>query len=87
MIAIHGEIKAVESSAADAKNNVLKNAPHTAQVVTADKWERAYTREQAAYPAKWLREYKFWPPVSRIDNVFGDRNPVCTCVGMDAFED
>jgi len=85
MISIHAEIQAIESGAADGKNNLLKNAPHTAEVVAADKWERAYSREQAAYPAKSLRDHKFWPPVSRIDNVFGDRNPVCTCIGMDAF--
>ena len=85
MIAIHAEIVAIESGAADPKNNLLKNAPHTAEVVAADKWDRPYAREQAAYPAKSLRDHKFWPPVSRIDNVFGDRNPVCTCVGMDAF--
>ena len=85
MIAIHGEITAIESGAADAKNNLLKNAPHTVEVVTADKWDRPYSREQAAWPAKSLRLQKFWPPVSRIDNVFGDRNPVCTCIGMDAF--
>jgi glycine cleavage system P protein (glycine dehydrogenase) len=85
MISIHGEIQAIESGAADATNNVLKNAPHTAEIVSSDKWDRPYTREQAAYPAKSLREHKFWPPVSRIDNVFGDRHPVCTCIGMDAF--
>jgi len=85
MIAIHGEITAIESGATDAKNNLLKNAPHTAEVVTADKWDRPYTREQAAWPAKSLRAQKFWPPVNRIDNVFGDRSPVCTCIGMDAF--
>ena len=85
MISIHAEIQAIESGAADAKNNLLKNAPHTAEIVTADKWERPYAREAAAFPAKSLRDHKFWPPVSRIDNVFGDRNPVCTCVGMDAF--
>jgi glycine dehydrogenase len=85
MIAIHAEISAIETGAADAKNNLLKNAPHTAEVITADEWGRPYTREQAAWAAKSLREYKFWPPVSRIDNVFGDRNPVCTCIGMEAY--
>jgi glycine dehydrogenase len=85
MISIHAEIHAVESGVVDARNNVLKNAPHTVEVVSATKWDQPYTREQAAYPARSLREHKFWPPVSRIDNVFGDRNPVCTCVGMDAF--
>ena len=84
MIAIHGEIQAIESGHADPHNNLLKNAPHTAELLTADKWEHPYSREQAAYPTRWLREHKFWPPVSRIDNVYGDRNPVCSCVGMEA---
>ena len=85
MIAIHGEITAVESGAVDSKNNLLKNAPHTADVLLATAWDRPYTREQAAYPAKWLHEHKFWPAVARIDNVFGDRNPMCSCSGMDAY--
>jgi glycine dehydrogenase len=85
MIAIHAEMSAVESGAADKTNNLLKNAPHTAEVVTADKWERPYSRHTAAYPANSLRDSKFWPPVSRIDNVFGDRNVVCSCVGMEAY--
>ena len=84
MIAIHAEIQAVESGQIDKLNNPLKQAPHTAQAVTADKWDRPYTREQAAYPAPWLREHKFWPSVGRIDNVFGDRNPICSCAGMEA---
>ena len=70
---------------ADKVNNVLKNAPHTAAVVTADRWDRPYTRQQAAWPARWLHEHKFWPPVSRIDNVFGDRNPMCSCPPMDSY--
>jgi glycine dehydrogenase len=69
----------------DKANNVLKNAPHTAEVVTSDKWERPYSRHAAAYPVKSLRDWKFWPPVSRIDNVYGDRNVVCSCVGMEAY--
>jgi glycine dehydrogenase len=85
MIAIHAEMTAVETGSADKANNVLKNAPHTAPVVTADQWEHPYSREQAAYPVKSLREWKFWPPVSRIDNVHGDRNPLCSCAGMDAY--
>ncbi len=84
MIAIHGEIKAVESGAADRQNNLLKNAPHTAQAVISDKWDRPYSREEAAFPAPWTREHKFWPAVGRIDNVYGDRNLVCSCVGMEA---
>jgi glycine dehydrogenase len=85
MISIHAEMTAVETGAADAKNNLLKNAPHTADQIASDSWNRPYTREQAAFPAKSLHEYKFWPHVSRIDNVFGDRNPVCSCVGMENY--
>jgi len=76
-------MSAVESCAADKSNNVLKNAPHTAEVLAADKWDRPYSREQAAFPVTGLRRWKFWPPVSRIDNVHGDRNPVCSCAGME----
>ena len=86
MIAIHAEMTAVETGAADKANNVLKNAPHTAEVVAGDEWTRPYTRHAAAFPVASLRESKFWPPVSRIDNVFGDRNVVCSCVGMDAYK-
>ena len=84
MIAIHGEIAAIESGALDRQNNPLKNAPHTAQVVIDDRWDRPYSREQAAFPAPWTREHKFWPSVGRVDNVYGDRNLVCSCAGMDA---
>ena len=79
MIAIHGELSAIESGAADRVDNPLKNAPHTASAVIADDWKHAYSREQAAYPAPWLREHKFWPSVARIDNVHGDRNVFCSC--------
>jgi glycine dehydrogenase len=82
LIAIHAEMKAVESGQADKQNNVLKNAPHPAEAVGADQWNRPYSRQQAAYPAPWLREHKFWPPVARIDNVYGDRNLVCSCAGL-----
>jgi glycine dehydrogenase len=85
MISIHAEIEAVSSGAADRQNNVLKNAPHTAQQVISDKWDRPYSREQAAYPAPWTRDYKFWPAVSRIDSVYGDRNLMCSCPPMEAF--
>ena len=85
LIGIHAEIQAIESAKADQKDNLLKNAPHTAEALTADKWDHPYTREQAGYPVRNLREHKFWPPVSRIDNVFGDRNPVCSCAGMEAY--
>ncbi len=86
LISIHAEIQAIESGAVDKQNNLLKGAPHTADMIASDNWSKAYSRQQAAYPAKWLHEHKFWPYVGRIDNVFGDRNPVCTCVGMDAYQ-
>jgi len=79
LIAIHGEIAAVASGQMDPANNPLKHAPHTAQVVTASQWDRPYSREQGAFPAPWVKESKFWPFVSRIDNVYGDRNLFCVC--------
>ena len=86
LISIHAEIKAVESGRVDKTNNVIKNAPHTAEAVISDKWDRPYPREQAAFPAAWLRQHKYWPPIGRIDNVYGDRNLFCTCVPMDAYK-
>jgi glycine dehydrogenase len=83
MISIRAEIEAVETGAADAEDNVLKNAPHTTDTVAANVWPHSYDREQAAFPSEWLREFKFWPAVGRIDNVWGDRNLVCSCAGMD----
>jgi len=83
MISIHAEMTAVEDGNADKQNNVLKNAPHPAAVVCSDTWDRPYSREQAAFPAPWLHEHKFWPAVSRIDNVWGDRNLFCSCVPME----
>jgi len=86
MISIHREIGLVVSGEWDALDNPLKNAPHPAVMLLADDWAHPYTREAAAYPLEWVRERKFWPPVSRIDNVYGDRHLVCTCDGMDAYE-
>jgi glycine dehydrogenase len=85
MIAIHGEIEAIESGSMDLGNNPLKNAPHTAHMVVADKWQHPYSREQAAFPASWTREHKFWPSVGRVDNVYGDRHVVCTCLPVEAY--
>ncbi len=85
MISIHAEMTAIENGSVDAKNNLLKNAPHTADQIASDTWNRPYGREQAAFPAKSLHDYKFWPHVSRVDNVFGDRNPVCSCAGMESY--
>ncbi len=85
MIAIREEVHAVEEGIVDEKDNVLKNAPHTASMVTCDEWGHSYSREQAAFPLPWVRTNKFWPPVARIDNVFGDRNLMCTCPPLEAY--
>jgi len=85
MIAIHAEIEAVETGEADADDNPLKHAPHTTDMVSANDWPHAYPREQAAFPAPWLRAHKHWPATGRIDNVWGDRNLVCSCAEMEAF--
>ncbi|MFT5694708.1 MAG: glycine dehydrogenase, partial [Myxococcota bacterium] len=78
LIEIRGEIRAIESGALDRTDNPLKNAPHTALEVTGDDWKHAYSRQLAAYPAPWSLEFKYWPPVGRVDNAWGDRNLVCT---------
>ncbi|MGH8047736.1 MAG: aminomethyl-transferring glycine dehydrogenase [Chthoniobacterales bacterium] len=83
MIAIHGELIAIEEGKMNREDNPLKRAPHTARQVSSDSWTRSYSREQAAYPAPWLKDHKFWPAVARIDNVFGDRHVFCTCPSMD----
>jgi glycine dehydrogenase len=85
MISIHGEMMAVANGEADATDNVLKNAPHTADTICADEWTHAYGREQAAFPLPYLRQHKFWPSVGRIDNVHGDRNLICTCDSVEAY--
>jgi glycine dehydrogenase len=86
MISIHAEIEAVAKGKMDRGNNMLKNAPHTARQIASDNWDRPYTREQAAFPAPWTREHKFWPAVARIDNVYGDRNLFCSCPPLEEFE-
>jgi glycine dehydrogenase len=85
MIAIRAEIEAVATGKADPIDNVLKHAPHTAEDVSADDWPHVYSREQAAYPVPALRHRKFWPPVSRIDNPYGDRNLMCACPPIEAY--
>jgi glycine dehydrogenase len=85
MIAIRDEIREIEEGRADRSDNLLKRAPHTAEALLDDGWERAYSRERAAYPLPWVRERKFWPAVGRIDNVHGDRNLVCTCASVEAY--
>jgi len=85
LIAIRKEIQAVLDGDADAKDNVLKNAPHTADAVASDAWSHPYSREQAAYPLPFVRAGKIWPPVSRIDNPYGDRNLICACPPLEDY--
>jgi glycine dehydrogenase len=86
MISIRKEIDAIANGKADRQNNLLKNAPHTVRQIASEKWDRGYSREQAAFPAPWTREHKFWPSVARIDNVYGDRNLFCSCPPIEEFE-
>ena len=86
LIEIRNEIRELENGSVDVENNILKNAPHTVAVVTANLWKYPYSREKAAYPLPFVKEAKFWPAVSRIDNAYGDRNLVCSCLPMEAFE-
>ncbi|MEE8336331.1 MAG: aminomethyl-transferring glycine dehydrogenase [Candidatus Neomarinimicrobiota bacterium] len=79
LLLIRAEISAIETGEMDKSDNLLKNAPHTAAFVTTTQWDHPYSRETAAFPAPWLKEHKYWPVVSRIDNAYGDRNLVCTC--------
>lgn len=85
LIAIREEVAAIESGKMDLHDNLLKNAPHTAESLIIGEWNHPYSREQAAYPASWSKEYKFWPSVGRIDAAFGDRNFVCSCLPMEAY--
>ncbi|MFN0250221.1 MAG: aminomethyl-transferring glycine dehydrogenase [Kofleriaceae bacterium] len=85
MIAIRAEIAAIEGGTMDKANNPLKNAPHTAAAIAAAEWNHPYSREQAVYPAPWLRVNKYWPPIARVDNAYGDRNLVCACPPIDTY--
>jgi glycine dehydrogenase len=85
MIAIRNEIRQIESGAWDKANNPLKHAPHTQAVVTADEWDRPYSRQTAAFPAPWVKDSKFWPSVGRIDSAYGDRNLVCSCPPLEDY--
>ncbi len=87
MLAIYQEAEAIAKGDLDPENNPLKNAPHTAESIICGDWSHSYSREQAAYPAPWTKEHKFWTTVGRIDNAYGDRNLVCSCVGMDAYQE
>jgi glycine dehydrogenase len=85
LIAIRGEIRRIERGDWSREDNPLKHAPHPAHVVTADEWTHGYGRHEAAYPAPWLREHKYWPPVCRVDNAYGDRNLVCICPSPEEY--
>ncbi|GGA70893.1 glycine dehydrogenase (decarboxylating) [Arenimonas soli] len=87
MIQIRDEIRAVEEGKLDRDDNPLRNAPHTATAVTASEWTHAYPRELAAFPLASLRQQKYWPPVARVDNVYGDKNVMCACIPVDAYKD
>jgi len=85
LIAIREEIREIEMGIADRHDNPLKNAPHPLARVVADKWEHAYGRERAAFPAPWTRQHKFWPAVGRVESAYGDRNLICSCPPTDAY--
>nr|WP_293130670.1 aminomethyl-transferring glycine dehydrogenase [Okeania sp. SIO3I5] len=87
MISIRQEIDEIATGKADKEDNLLKNAPHTAESLMVDEWNHGYSRQRAAYPAPWTREHKFWPSVGRVDNAFGDRNFVCSCLPIEAYSD
>ena len=86
MLAIREEIREIANGEADRANNVLKHAPHTANVVLATDWDRPYSREKAVFPLPQVRARKFWPTVSRIDSAYGDRNLICACVPVSDYE-
>jgi glycine dehydrogenase len=85
MISIREEIEEIDRGVADPKDNVLKNAPHTAETVTSDSWEHPYSRQKAAFPAPWLSGNKFWTVCGRIDDTYGDRNLFCTCIPIEEY--
>ncbi|MDB5035523.1 MAG: glycine dehydrogenase, decarboxylating [Chlorobi bacterium] len=87
MIAIRAEIQEVELGIVDRENNVLHHAPHTQEVVTADEWNRPYSRTKAAFPAPWIHERKFWPAVGRVNNAVGDRNLICSCLPIESYQE
>ena len=87
LINIHKEIASIENGTTDRTDNVLKNAPHPLKVITANDWNHAYTRQEAAYPLPYLKDHKFWPFISRVNNTYGDRNLICTCEPIEAYEE
>jgi glycine dehydrogenase len=87
MVSIRKEINEIESGAADPENNVLKNAPHTMAIATAEKWELPYSRQKAVYPLPHIADNKFWPAIGRIDSAYGDRNLICSCLPVSAYSE
>jgi glycine dehydrogenase len=87
MIAIYREITAIQEGKADKNDNALKHAPHTEQMICADEWSHAYSRSQAAFPLQYLKENKFWPSITRVNNTYGDRNLICTCEPINSYAD
>ena len=87
MLSIHTEITTVKNGSLDEKDNPLCNSPHTLEDITSEEWDHPYTREQAAYPVDSLRANKYWAPVNRVDNVYGDRNLYCACPAIDSYRD
>ncbi|OQA07432.1 MAG: Glycine dehydrogenase (decarboxylating) [Bacteroidetes bacterium ADurb.Bin397] len=85
LLSIRAEIRAIEEGKADKADNLHKHAPHTQFVITADVWNHAYSRQQAAYPLEYVKNNKFWPSVSRVNNTYGDRNLICTCEPVSAY--
>jgi glycine dehydrogenase len=86
MIGIREEIKEIEAGQADKADNVIKHAPHTAEMLTAEQWNFPYTRQKAAFPASNMLQDKYFPPVTRIDDAFGDRNLICTCIPTEDYQ-
>ncbi|KAB2837697.1 MAG: glycine dehydrogenase (aminomethyl-transferring), partial [Melioribacteraceae bacterium] len=86
MLLIKEEMKAIEKGEFDKEDNPLKNAPHTAQDVICDEWNHNYSREKAEFPTAWTKANKFWPSVGRVNNAYGDRNLVCSCLPVEAYE-
>ena len=87
MLSIRAEIDDIGSGRIAVEDSPMRNAPHTMDDIISDKWDRKYSREVGAYPAPWVRANKFWPTCGRVDNVYGDRNLVCTCPPLSAYEE
>ena len=85
MISIRSEIQEIVSGKAKIEGSVLKNAPHTVEMVTSDNWDFSYSREKASFPLEWIRLNKFWPSVRRVNDAYGDRNLICSCAPIDDY--